>query len=1013
MFNAPPLPLLILLGTLASQAGCGVWIADADFDGIASADDCDDHDPTVGAGLPEICDGLDNDCDGLVDDNDPDLDASGALTAYPDEDADGYGDEQQPTILCELDDQHVATGGDCDDTDADINPNGVEVCDGADNDCDGTTDEDDATDALTWYADTDGDGYGDPSATQAACQQPDGYVDNADDCDDTTDLANPSAGEVCDGLDNDCDGLVDGDDDSVDLSSSPTWYLDEDADGYGSTAATLSSCEQPSGYAAESTDCDDGNAAINPAADELCDGLDNDCDTLIDEEDATDAPTWYLDADGDSYGDPASTTFACQMPGGYAAEGTDCADNDASRNPSATEVCDELDNDCDGLVDDEDDSLDTSSANPWYADADSDGWGDSSGELWACDMPSGYLADHSDCDDGDASINPSGTEICDGLDNDCDGTTDESDASDASTWYLDADGDGYGVDDDTTVACDQPNGYAAEPTDCDDADAAISPGAPEICDEIDNDCDDLVDDDDTALDPSGSLAWYTDADADGYGLPGSATYACSQPSGLVDSDTDCDDSDDTIHPAALERTNDGIDNDCDGTVDLLDSSATWARWTGETAGDGAGTAVAGAGDMNNDGTMDLLIGAPTGADGSIWPGVAYLIYGPTSGQHDLGGADLILVGAADGDLLGCSLAPASDLDGDGVGEVWVGASGQDGAATDAGAVYLFSSDLVIANPASATATLYGESANDAAGSSIAAAGDVDGDGYDDLLVGSPNESSVERAVGAVYLVWGPVSGTWSLGDAARIFYGDQRGDTAGSAVAGGSDLDGDGLTDVLASAPEEASGGRNAGAIYVLLGPTTGATSLDQGDYILYGVDASDTAGTALATGGDVDGDGYDDFLVGAPGEDTGGTGAGAAYLLRGGNLASGDLSLATALLAGEGPSDAAGSSVALVPDFNGDSYDDILVGVPQEGAASTLRGAAYLVSGPVSGTFDLANADVKLTGQSTNDDLGAAVAGLGDIDADGYGDLLVGAPADDSAGTDAGLGVLLLGEAF
>ncbi len=576
----------------ADAADAATWYADTDGDGFgdpgvttaacdqpsgyvgaAYATDCDDSDASISPVDPELCDGVDNDCDGSTDEG-------VTSTFYADGDGDGWGDAASTTEACAAGSGFVADDNDCDDSDAAINPAASELCDGADNDCDGTIDEADADDATTWYRDGDSDGYGSASASTVSCDQPSGYVADATDCDDGDDDIHPGADEHCDGTDEDCDGTVD--EGAVDAD---TWYADADADGYGDAGSTTDACTQPTAHVADATDCDDADAATHPGADEHCDGVDNDCDGIIDEDDAVDTITVYEDRDGDGYGDPTRGVDTCYAYSGYVSDNTDCDDADATAYPGADEICDGDDEDCDGAVD-EADALD---ATTWYADGDGDGFGDAGSSTVACYAPTGHVASSSDCDDGDAAVSPAASELCDGVDNDCDGSVDEDSAADAGTWYADGDGDGYGGSGSTTRACTQPSGFAATDTDCDDGDAAINPGATEACNGYDDDCDGLVDDDDSGV--SGTTTWYIDYDADSYGSSAYTLARCLQPTGYVAGSTDCDDRDAAVNPAATEICN-GVDDDCNGDVDE-DSAADAITWYADNDGDGYGASSSG------------------------------------------------------------------------------------------------------------------------------------------------------------------------------------------------------------------------------------------------------------------------------------------------------------------------------------------------------------------------------------------------------------------------------------
>ncbi|MFH1464755.1 MAG: MopE-related protein [Pseudomonadota bacterium] len=393
-----------------------------------------------------------------------------ALTAA----CNGPGD----TGLVDADGDGYEIGVDCDDDDAGVHPGADEACNQVDDDCDGEVDE--AT-GSQWYEDSDGDGFGNPYSTLQACEQPEGWVDGATDCDDDDAGVHPGADERCNLEDDDCDGAVD--ESPIDAG---TWYPDADRDGYGDDASAMSACQQPSGTVAEGGDCDDTDAHVHPDADERCNGVDDDCDGATDEADAIDPLTWYQDDDGDGYGQEGATAQACASGTGWAVEAGDCDDTDAGVHPGADEYCDELDSDCDGEVA-EDDSLD---APLWHPDADADGYGDAATSVARCSASEGLLADGSDCDDTDAGIHPDADEVCDLADNDCDGLTDDPAALDAATWYQDADADGWGVDALTDIACWQPSGFVALAGDCDDTQASVNPDEIDLCgDGADADCD--------------------------------------------------------------------------------------------------------------------------------------------------------------------------------------------------------------------------------------------------------------------------------------------------------------------------------------------------------------------------------------------------------------------------------------------------------------------------------------------------------------------------------------------
>ena len=664
---------------------------DADGDGFFSDIDCNDNDDTIFPGALEACNNIDDNCNGNVDEG------LAILTFYEDADGDTYGDSNKPIFSCAQPSGTASNSDDCDDTDPTINPMAMEIannaidenCDGlilimdqdgdgynsdedcndnddtifpgaqetcnnVDDNCDGNVDE--GLTLLTFYEDADGDTYGDINKPISSCFQPFGTVANADDCDDTDPTINPIAMEIANNdIDEDCDGFIS--------------IVDRDGDGFNSDE-----------------DCDDMFDTVFPGAPELCDGLDNDCNGVIDE--GLTVLTFYEDMDGDTYGDIRRPVLSCEIQSGIVMNSDDCDDTDPTINPAATEIPNNaIDENCDGLI--------------LIIDADGDGFNSDD-----------------DCDDMDALVFPGAAELCDGLDNDCNGQIDDGlnltinnddcfaqiffdcnadyrndvrewlasfEATDANgmsypavndfdltllegelvcTTYLvrftppfncgnfsfcateiaisdiqgpefdgamteiefECDGEGNISDMNDFLSADAlmdqfmdncsgvetiEHDYDGLPfqnceeekivrvqgidgcgnlgnpvvftfslnaspvdndgdgffgsDDCDDTNATVFPGAPEICDNLDNNCDGEIDE---------GLEFVTnfiDNDGDGYGDSDDSFVDCEAAPGTSLMGGDCDDTNDEINPGATEIPNNGIDENCDG-MDLLSST---------------------------------------------------------------------------------------------------------------------------------------------------------------------------------------------------------------------------------------------------------------------------------------------------------------------------------------------------------------------------------------------------------------------------------------------------------
>jgi RHS repeat-associated protein len=448
-------------------------------------------------------------------------------TFYRDADGDSFGSATVSVFYSVKPTGYVTNNTDCNDSDASLNPN------------------------TLWYRDADGDGYGTSSTTTASCTQPTGYVRNSSDYNDgTTNITNIAPS---------------------------TFYRDADGDGYGSATVTVFYSVMPTGYVTNSSDCNDGDASLNPNTpwfrDNDGDGYGSGAPVLSctqptgyvrnssDYDDTTSnitniAPsTFYRDADGDGYGSPTVTVYYSVKPAGYVTNNLDCADGDATLNPTTVWYRD-ADGDgygtsstttasCTqptGYVRNSSDYNDTTvnitniAPQTFYRDADGDTYGSATVTVFYSVKPTGYVTNNTDCNDGDATLNPT------------------------TVWYRDADGDGYGITATTTASCTQPTGYVRNSSDYDDTTVNITNIAPSTfyrdadgdtygsptvtlyysvkpAGYVTNNLD--CADGDATLNPT--TVWYRDADSDGYGTSATTTTSCTQPTGYVRNSSDYDD----------------------------------------------------------------------------------------------------------------------------------------------------------------------------------------------------------------------------------------------------------------------------------------------------------------------------------------------------------------------------------------------------------------------------------------------------------------------------------------
>ena len=514
---------------------------------VPNGNDCNDAEPAMYPGAIEECDGLDNDCNDIIDDGNN-------IIVYLDADGDGFGDPNIMDSTCTAGEGYVENNLDCNDQNNTIHPDVDEICDSIDNNCDGLIDNE-ALDAPQWYRDMDNDGYGDDTNTILSCHIPSGYSIEDGDCNDQNSNVHPFAAEICDEIDQDCDGLTD-------EGTNITFFEDADGDGFGNFYVYIDTCTPPLGYVANAQDCNDGNPNVSPNALEYCNGYDDNCDTMVDENTSVDVVTWFADVDGDGFGDASVPVQSCQTPPFYVGDNTDCNDGRPNVFPGAIETCTTAyDDDCDNNNNDDG----ATGCLEYFEDIDGDGYGLSSSSQCLC-VPEGgvqSLSD-SDCDDTDFAINPSVIENCTTTaDDNCNGDTNEAGGAGCTYFYQDYDGDGYGTVD-RVCMCEPIGDYEAlVDGDCDDTNALYSPAESEICDvnDIDENCDGLAD----GSDALGAVEWYLDGDGDGYGDSDILQIQCDQPIGYVSVGGDCADTLVDINPGMVESCFTTDDDNCSGS----------------------------------------------------------------------------------------------------------------------------------------------------------------------------------------------------------------------------------------------------------------------------------------------------------------------------------------------------------------------------------------------------------------------------------------------------------------
>ena len=797
-----------------------------------------------------------------------------------------------------------------------------------------------------------GDGGGGDGTTEPGTDADgDGVTVEDGDCDDTSAAVAPGAVEICnDGVDDDCDGLADDADDSLDASTTTLFYEDIDGDGFGNAASSDRRCAPLDGQVDNPDDCDDGDATAYPGAVEVCGNLvDEDCSSALDDRDADADGVRAMACGGDDCDDEAASVYPGAPDAWYDGVDADCAgDSDYDADG------DGFDSDAHGGTDCDDAAASTfpGASDAWYDGVDADCAGDSD-----------YDAD-GDGDDSDAHGG-----------SDCDDTDPDRAGLFAETWYDGIDGacDG-GSDYDADLDGEDSDLYGGP--DCDDGDATVNTARVEVWyDGVDADCDGASD---------------YDADLDG---DDSDTYGGG----------DCDDTEPTTSSLAVDVCGDGIDNDCDGSpgecalegdIALTSADATFAA-VGTTERHGTTLVV---GDFDGDGLDDLGVGAPGRGTTSTGSGGGVYVY-LTAGGGTVDVTHDALVECNGLSFQGAETLAVGDIDGDGVDDLFLGGpeASESGQTGSGGAWVQYGPFSGTHSARGSTADLY-ESGEPYAnlGAGLAVLGDVVGGSGRDLAIGAPRGNYGGVDDGVVYVFDGPPSGHVTVSSTAyATVYGEDDYDYAGQSITSG-DTDGDGIDELILGA--YGHGASSQGAVYVFeASGLSGTIGLSGADAKLTGEAASDglgqhESGDEPIAVGDVDGDGLDDLVAGALNH---GSNDGKAYLVLGTatGLSSGSIDTVAQAAWTASSGGQLGEIVELVGDVDGDGVDDLAVSATNHDVGATSSaGAAFLFYGPFTGATAISAADATLYSSSSSSDAGRGLAAL-DVDDDGTLDLVVGSP--------------------
>lgn len=907
---------------------------DIDQDGIPRPADCDDRDPKVGTRV-----------------------------WYRDVDQDGLGAGEK-IIACSMPTGATITNTDCDDANASAYPNATELCDTIDNNCNGETDElfKNLGASCGTGACSGGTRICTADKTSTMCSTLNNIglescdaIDN--DCDGETDetftdlgtncgvgaciggtkvcainlsstvcsTSSKSSLEICDTIDNDCDG-------ETDENLLKKFFKDLDKDTYGNTNTIRFGCEALPDEVTVSGDCNDSTSEIHPNVIEICNSIDDNCNGDTDEDVLK---KFYADADGDKCAHVSSPgifdqiILACDAPSGYIL-GTEqtCSTSIGDCNDQLANVYAGATEFCDGIDNDcngQTDEPSATDAKMLYADVDQDGYGNLLVTKKSCQTESGWSLSSDDCNDLNKFVHPNTVETCNTIDDDCDKQIDEGVLL---TFYPDNDKDGYGTPLNEVLGCTSIIGYVSNNADCNDQKKDVHPNAVELCDNtIDENCDGITDN------AAEAILWYLDSDKDGYGTSAVSLYACATPTGYVADKTDCNDLESSTHPNAVEICKDNTDNDCNGITDTDTQVVTWyLDFDQDGFGDAAQT------------KLDCAQPAGYVKNNSDCNDTNLLIH-PNAKEVCNNGVD----DNCDNTVNQCVLTGVVKI-------------------TDANTIQLTGPENQ--NFAAAVATC-----------------DLNGDGSDDLVIGSPATNANQGKV-SIYLspVKNNMAASHEILGLANSMFGTSLACTKSKNIS------------VLAvGSPGDATGGNSAGALYLFKTPLFNAATAADADAKWIGTAQNMEVGVSCITIPDQDNDQLDDFFVGADGYN-GGTGAfaGAGFVVSSASLGKEMIQNTLTSFINKTKDELAGTALA-AGFLNPDGKLDLVLGAISSDAAATDAGIAYTHLGPIAGLVYTANSN-PLYGISPFDHFGHSLCSGFDLTGDTLDDLLIGSPGNGNA---------------